>query len=230
MISTLFISGLLGSLGHCMGMCGPLVIMVGAQFGATTWARKLLLYLVYHSARIVTYFAMGFVAGMFGWFISMGHNFTKISGVLSLIFGAGVVLLGLRYLGLFSLSSLEGPSAWTGRMMKKALQHGGLSGLASLGALNGLLPCGLVYSALLVAAAMGTPIKAGMAMAAFGVGTLPALLVLGMGSGALSIRTRQTMSRVAGLLITLVGVQLIFRGAAGLGWLSHWMLGGVMIY
>ena len=230
MVSILFFSGLLGSLGHCLGMCGPLVLMVGAQFSGIAWTSVLPRYLLYHSARIVVYSLLGLLVGTFGLLIGMGARLTHIAGIISLIIGTGIILLGLRYLGWLPLGRLEGSSDLISGMMNKALRRGGLWGLASLGALNGLLPCGLVYSALLAAASTGSPVKAALAMAAFGAGTLPALLILGMGAGMLSVRARQVMSRAAGLLIMLVGVQLILRGAAGIGWVSHWKLGGVMIF
>jgi sulfite exporter TauE/SafE len=230
MISILFFTGLLGSLGHCLGMCGPLVLMVGAQFSGIAWTRVLPRYLLYHGARIVVYSLLGFLVGAFGLLIGMGARLTHIAGIISLIIGFGIILLGLRYLGWLPLGNLEGSSDLISRMMNKALRRGGLWGLVSLGTLNGLLPCGLVYSALLAAVTTGAPVKAAIAMAAFGIGTLPALLILGMGAGMLSARARQIMSRAAGLLIMLVGVQLILRGAAGLGWVSHLKLGRVMIF
>ena len=211
-------------------MCGPLVLMVGAQFRGSSWKGLLPRYLVYHGARIGGYFLLGAAAGMIGSFVGLGDRFGRLSGVLSLVLGAGIILLGMRYLGWLPLGSLESSSDWIGKGMKKALRHGGVVGLASLGALNGLLPCGLVYSALLAAATTGSYWRAGTAMAAFGAGTLPALLVLGIGAGGLGARARQMMARAAGLLIVLVGVQLILRGAAGLGWLAHWMPGGIMVY
>jgi sulfite exporter TauE/SafE len=230
MISVLFFSGLLGSLGHCLGMCGPLVLMIRSRFGGLTWTGVLPRYLLYHSARIAVYSLLGLLAGALGFLVGMGGGLNHLAGIISLAIGAGVILLGLRYLGWLPLGSLEGSSDWIGRMMNKALRRGGLWSLVSLGALNGLLPCGLVYSALLAATSTGTPLGAAAAMAAFGAGTLPALLVLGIGAGMLSSRARQVMSRVAGLLIILVGIQLILRGAAGLGWMGHWKPGGFMIF
>jgi sulfite exporter TauE/SafE len=100
----------------------------------------------------------------------------------------------------------------------------------ALGALNGLLPCGLVYSALLVAASTGSLLMGAAGMAVFGLGTLPALLVMGIGAGALSARVRQAFVRVAGVLIVVVGVQLVLRGLAGWGVLPHLHLGRVMLW
>jgi sulfite exporter TauE/SafE len=230
MISVLFFSGLLGSLGHCLGMCGPLVILVGSQFGAISWIGRLWRYLLYHAARILVYFSLGIAIGALGSLVGLSGNVNHLTGTISLILGVGIILFGLRYLGWLPLGRLEGSGAWIGRSMKKAVQRGGWMGIASLGVLNGLLPCGLVYSALLASAAMGNSLKAGAAMAAFGAGTLPALVVLGMGAQSISINLRQVMSRVAGLLIMIIGLQLVLRGAAGWGWLAHLKIGGVMIY
>lgn len=230
MISVLFISGLLGSLGHCLGMCGPLVIMVGTNFDDAIWIRTLPKYLFYHSFRISVYACLGALAGLLGSLAGIGDHISRLSGALSLLIGGGIILLGLGYLGWFPVGRLEGASARIGEMMKRALRRGGWTGLASLGALNGLLPCGLVYSALLAAAAAGTPIRGALAMVAFGAGTLPALLILGLGAKALSLRIRRVMVQFAGLLIVLIGLQLILRGAAGLGLVRHWMPGGITIF
>jgi sulfite exporter TauE/SafE len=64
----------------------------------------------------------------------------------------------------------------------------------------------------------------------FGISTIPALLVVGVGAGALSVHTRQTLARVSGLLILFVGLQLTLRGLAGLGLMSHQRLGGMMLW
>ena len=230
MVSVLFFSGLIGSLGHCLGMCGPLVLMVGAPFRVLNWTKVLPRYLVYHSARITVYAGLGVLAGTFGSLIEAGGRLSWLGGIFSMMLGVGIILLGLGYLGWLPLGRLEGSSAWIGGWMKQALKRGGWLGLASLGALNGLLPCGLVYSALLAAASSGSPAIGGIAMAAFGAGTIPALLILGLSAGVLNVQIRQIMLRVAGLLIILVGVQLILRGAAGLGWVSHWKPGGFMVF
>jgi sulfite exporter TauE/SafE len=230
MIVVLFITGLLGSLGHCLGMCGPLVLMVSSQFGEVAWTAILPRYLLYHAARIMVYAVLGAILGLFGSLIGLGGRLSLVGGVISWIIGVGVILLGLGYLSWLPLGRIEGSGAWVSRKMKQALHHGGLLGLASLGALNGLLPCGLVYSALLISLAAGSPLMSALSMAAFGAGTIPILVILGLGGGAISGRARKVMARVVGILILLVGVQLILRGSAGLGWISHVKFGDFMIF
>jgi sulfite exporter TauE/SafE len=93
-----------------------------------------------------------------------------------------------------------------------------------------LLPCGLVYSALLVTASSGGALPGALGMLLFGVGTIPALLVIGIGAGALNVRTRQVLAHSAGFLIILIGLQISLRGAAALGILPPLRLGGLVIW
>lgn len=230
MIAVLFLTGLLGSLGHCLGMCGPLVLMVGSQFAEVSWYTALPRYLLYHAARITVYAILGAILGFLGSILGLDGGFSLIGSAVSFIIGIGIILFGLGYLGWLPLGRFEGTGAWVSRKMKQAMKKGGFSGLISLGALNGLLPCGLVSSALLASIAAGSPFKSALSMAAFGAGTIPVLVVLGLGGGFISGHVRKVMSRIAGVLIILVGVQLILRGSAGLGWISHLKIGGFMIY
>jgi sulfite exporter TauE/SafE len=87
-----------------------------------------------------------------------------------------------------------------------------------------------VYSALLTASARGQPLASGLAMVVFGAGTVPALLVFGVGAGTLGVGVRRTFSRMAGFLIVVIGCQLILRGMAWLGLVPHLRLGGLMLW
>jgi sulfite exporter TauE/SafE len=225
----LLLSGLLGSVGHCLGMCGPLVMMMGTQFKAGGLP-GVPYHLLYHSTRIAVYALLGAVVGAIGSLLGLGSRLNSLAGVVSLILGLGVVLFGLAYLGWLPLGGLQGGGAWLSRAMGRALKRGGLGGVVLLGALNGLLPCGLVYSALLVAASTAGLFPAALGMILFGAGTIPALLVVGLGAGVLSARARQAMSRVAGVLIAVVGLQLMLRGGAALGLVPHLRLGALVIW
>ena len=144
--------------------------------------------------------------------------------------GLAVIAFGLGYLGWRPLGQLEGWGTWLNRAMGRALKQGGLRGVILLGALNGLLPCCLVYSALLAAAAGGGVIQGALAMAAFGLGTIPALVIIGLGAGALSARIREALTRIAGIVIVIVGLQLALRGAAALRLVPHLELGRIVIW
>jgi sulfite exporter TauE/SafE len=227
--AALLLSGLVGSMGHCLGMCGPLVMMVGLQFkgrGLAAFPRHLL----YHGARILTYALLGMVVGGIGSLLGLGSRLSTVAGVISLVLGLGVILFGLGYLGWLPLGRMEGAGACLSQAMSRALQRGGLWGTILLGTLNGLLPCGLVYSALLVASSTGGPLAGALGMLVFGVGTIPALLVVGVGAGTLSPRVRQALTRLAGVLIVVVGLQLALRGLAALDVVPHLRLKGLMIW
>lgn len=225
----LLLSGFLGSLGHCLGMCGPLVMMVGLQLksrGLTAFPH----FLLYHLARISIYMLLGAVVGGIGSLLGLGASLNQLAGGVSLVLGTGIILLGMSYLGWLSLGRMEGGGAWLNQAMSQALKRGGRWGVILMGALNGLLPCGLVYSALLVTASSGGVLPGALGMFIFGAGTIPALLVIGLGAGALNVRTRQVLARGAGFLIMLIGLQLSLRGAAALGIVPSLRLGGLVIW
>jgi sulfite exporter TauE/SafE len=225
----LLVSGLLGSVGHCLGMCGPLVMMVGVQLKRHERA-MLPSFLLYHMARVMIYALLGAIIGGIGSLLGLADGLGRLAGIVSLVLGFGVILFGVGYLGWLPLGRLEGSGAWLNRMMSRALRQGGFLGVLGMGALNGLLPCGLVYSALLVAASTGGPLPGAVGMIVFGLGTIPALLVAGVGAGALSVRARQAMGRVAGILIMVIGLQLGLRGLAALGVVPHLHIRGVVIW
>ncbi len=225
----MLVAGALGSLGHCAGMCGPLVLMVGARFprrGPAAVARHLL----YHAARIGIYLLLGALAGGLGSFLGVRLALMGASGWISLILGGAVILFGLAYLRWLPARWMGSVTPWLSRAMGHALRKRGWQGLALLGALNGLLPCGLVYSALFIAASSGSAGRGALGMALFGSATLPLLLGLGVGAGALGVDIRRRMMRVGGAFVVLVGLQLVLRGSAGLGIVSHQMVGRVMLW
>ena len=225
----LLISGLLGSLGHCVGMCGPLVIMAAVQSraaGGPVFAWQV----AYHLARTGVYVILGTTAGAVGSLLGLGGSLNDLAGGTSLLLGIGVILFALSYLGWLPLGPEARVGGWMSRGMSWALHRRGLAGVTVVGALNGLLPCGLVYSALLVAASLGGPVPAALGMMLFGIATAPALLLVGMGAGSLGAPLRQGMVRFAGLLVMGAGAQLSLRGLAALNVVSHLQMGGVMLW
>ncbi len=213
----LLLTGLAGSVGHCVGMCGPLVILAGARYPRKGIAATPL-HLVYHSGRILVYAALGTAAGALGSAAGKAAQAAEIPGVLSVIAGLAVVFAGLSYLGWlpFWKRSIH-TGGWWQRTMQKVMKTPGKTGVFLLGCLNGLLPCGLVYEALLIAAASARPLLAGLGMLIFGAATIPTLVVFGVGTQFLSVTIRQRMVWVGGVFVVLVGIDLVLRGAAGLG-------------
>ncbi len=272
-LGALFLAGLLGGLGHCLGMCGPLVALAGIRLreqraarelpaGATVAAgqegaaqgpgasacapavrsavqpaavRAIPRFLVgptlaYHGARIVVYGALGAVVGAAGSLLGLAGRVTALGAVVGIVLGVAVLGMGLGYAGLLPGIARERAGRWWGRTAGWALRRPGLSGAVLLGALNGLLPCGLVYGALLVAATTGRAATGALFMAVFGVATFPALALVQAGAGAFNPRRRQWLLRAAGVVVVLIGIQLCLRGLATLGVAPSVHLGGLMLW
>jgi len=221
-LGALALAGLIGSFGHCMGMCGPLVTMLGVTARRDGTRLPALAHLLYHASRIAVYGLLGLAAGAAGSLISLGGGLSTVAGLLSFVLGAAVVALGVSFL---MRTGWAGRALWGGnaltKAMSRAVRRGGTVGIAALGALNGLLPCGLVYSALLAAAAGGSAVRGGVAMIVFGAATIPVLIAVGLGASRLGARTRGVLTTLAGVLIIIVGVQLMLRGGAALGVVPH---------
>jgi uncharacterized protein len=218
----LVLTGLLGSLAHCTGMCGPLVLLVGARLGPedSSGGRRFALQLLYHTCRVCVYAALGLAAGTLGGLLTSATGLTAEAWV-SIGLGAAVVVAGAGYLGLRTFGRPLPAVPGLDRGLKAALARPGPAGVAALGCLNGVLPCGLVYSALLMAAGTGGPAPAAASMLLFGAATAPVLLVIGSFGQVVPLATRERMQTLAGAFILLVGVQLVLRGAAALGALPH---------
>lgn len=208
--------GFAGSL-HCAGMCGPLVLAI------PTASRPMLGRAVYHGGRLGTYTVLGAAFGLVG----------RSLAVAGLQRGVSIILGALLVLGAVTAWRWPGTTLmvrWMGRLkslFRGLLARRTLGSLFALGALNGLLPCGLVYVAATTAAATGGILSAMAYMAAFGVGTLPMLLGLTLAGRVVPAWRIARWRPFMPACITLVGVLLVLRGMSlGIPYLSP-VLGGV---
>lgn len=261
-LGALFLAGLLGGLGHCLGMCGPLVALAGIRLREQRTARTaagrdgavpgqdaaeqapvvpctagravphflVVPTLVYHGARIAVYAALGAVVGAAGSLLGLAGRVTTLGAVVGIVLGLAVLAMGLGYAGLLPGIARERGTRWWGRTAGWALRRPGPSGAALLGALNGLLPCGLVYGALLVSASTGSAAGGALCMVVFGVATFPALAIVQTGIGALNPTRRLWLMRAAGVVVLLIGIQLCLRGLATLEVVPSVHLGGLMLW
>jgi uncharacterized protein len=210
---TLALAGLaMGFLGsaHCVGMCGGIAGALSAVSpGAATHAVKRSL--AYNVGRMGSYSLMGALAGAFGASLAglAGPNGMLALRVLAALL---IVVAGLHLAGWSAASARierAGASVWRRIAPLARRAHSASSPLAALalGSLWGWLPCGLLYSALSVAAASGSGAEGALFMAAFGLGTLPALLSLGLfaGRGASLLRA-QSARAACGVLVMAFGV------------------------
>jgi hypothetical protein len=154
-------------------------------------------------------------------------------GGISVTLGLLLTFMGLSLLGVLPIRQWFEFARW-GRLVGSWLRRGLTSPHPAtpfaLGLVNGLLPCGAVYAAGLLAAASGDAVKGATTMLVFGLGTLPAMLAVGFSASWLSWRWRHALYRLAAMLVMVVGVQLLLRGLAISGHVPHAMVGGVMLW
>jgi sulfite exporter TauE/SafE len=212
--------GLAGS-GHCVAMCGPLVLLAnprrlshaGAPAGPPPSPGLLARHAaLYHSGRAMTYLGLGALAGL------AGDAMARLGLGRALAVVAGVALVVQALAATRTLASRFG-SIGVGPFVARALGRAGMwmrthrvQGPLVFGALNGLLPCGLLYAALTAAAGFGDLRDALAFMGAFAVGTTPLLAVVAMAGGSLGARVPTLIRRTAPVALAIVGVLLIARG------------------
>ncbi len=207
-------AGLLGS-PHCMGMCGGIVTAFALSMPSATATQKLKLTLLYHSGRLISYALLGLLAGGLGMAVLAPLHGTVWPRVL---LAAALLLTGLLLLGLPLLGSLERVGARLWQRMAPVRQrlfplHTAPRALAA-GLLWGFLPCGLVYGALLTAAASGAALSGAAVMVVFGLGTLPLLLLSGTAGQALGPQVRR-LRPVFGALLLVAGVWTLWMPVVG---------------
>jgi hypothetical protein len=234
-LALLFGTGAAMSLGHCIGMCGPLVSAFAlAQRDAGAPRLQLAApLLVYQAGRVAAYAAIGVAFGLVGAAATLAGGPRLLMGVLSAATGALMLLAGASLLGWLPLQRWfeAAPFARTvGDAVARSLRVRRWSSRFALGVANGFLPCGPVAAAAIAAAATGTAAKGALAMAAYGAGTVPALLVLGLGAGALSATTRTRLYRLGAALVLLLGAQLVLRALHAFGVVGPARLGSVVLW
>lgn len=230
----MFMLGLVSSL-HCVQMCGPIVLsysvalesLTGTPSGKT-FAPLLSNHLAYNVGRILTYSALGALAGAAGQSMSLLGRLSGMSHVLAIVAGISMIIVGIAMLGLIPAQVVGGrllriPSTFLQRAGRLVAAPGAGKRLV-LGLTLGFLPCGLIYAALLKAMATGSPASGAATMFAFGLGTTGALFALGMFSSAMRMRVNRWGSRMAAVGVTLMGIVLVWRGTMpGMLMMEHQM-------
>ncbi len=176
-----FLMGFIGST-HCIGMCGGIISTLSTNFSSAKQNSSFLILLFYNIGRITSYSFIGLLVGIFSsGLIGMlpdPHAFSmKISGFFFILLGLYIsqVVNSFKYL------ENAGQKLWAriepfGRKYLPARNN--LDAM-KLGLVWGWLPCGLVYSALVLAATQVTPLHSALTLFVFGLGTLPTLILIG---------------------------------------------------
>lgn len=205
--SIAFFIGLFGSV-HCIGMCGPLAFAV-PSFHNRWWlvvADKI----VYNSGRVITYSLLGLLIGFFGkqlWIAGLQQGVSLLSGLL-------VILAGISRLIKIRLGKngfIERLLSPINKLLNYALQHH--AGHLVVGLLNGLLPCGFVYLALVGAINTSSPIASAQFMFWFGIGTFPLMLLATVSAGFIKPVLRRRINNAVPYFMICLGVWFVLRGS-----------------
>ena len=215
-ILAVMLAAFLGSFGHCLGMCGGIVIAYSSAKIDKNWSKthEIIAHLLYSFGRITTYVTLGAVFGAVGG-VAMVNGYA--TGVLTIIAGIFMILAGLSLIGRVKfLTRLEhsfSGSNWYKSAFRYILRDKSLYSFYLLGLLNGLLPCGLVYFFAVEAASTGSPLWGAFVMFIFGISTIPALLGLGLFTSLFTKSDiRKVMINLASIVVVVYGLYTVYRG------------------
>lgn len=209
MLLSAIILGLMGSL-HCVGMCGPIAFMLPVD--RSDPLKKSLQISLYHLGRLLAYGIMGLLFGFLGkglYIFGMQQKLSIFMGILMIL----IVLLPTRTFNKYNLSRpLFKIISRIKAQLGKELQKKEADTFLTIGFLNGFLPCGLVYMALLAAIAMGTPWKGSLYMLLFGLGTVPLMTTAIYISSMLKGPVKKRVQQLIPVLLVVMGMLFIIRG------------------
>ncbi|MBP7677566.1 MAG: sulfite exporter TauE/SafE family protein [Thermoanaerobaculia bacterium] len=206
--------GLLGGFGHCVGMCSPFVLFVSRRYVAPEAGRAAALraQLWYTAGRVLTYALLGALAGALGGVVQLAGALLGLQRAASVVAGAVLALWAL-----VALSDLVPGLETGGSLFAKvaARLKGRVPGHPfAIGLFLGLLPCGLLYSAVIAAVARGGPLEGALALTLFGLGTAPALLGVSLADELLA-RHRAFVNRLSQLFLLAMGAWFLWTGLRG---------------
>ncbi|MBW4472275.1 MAG: sulfite exporter TauE/SafE family protein [Stenomitos rutilans HA7619-LM2] len=219
--------GLLGSFGHCVGMCGPLTAAFAlSQSGsqqAPTWQQRLWFHGLLNLGRITSYALVGAGIGALGSVLVAGGQLAGVGSGLrqGLSIATGLLLI---WMGLTQIN----PKLLPGIPLLHPILKGGLHERLSAGMMKlsshmhwwtpallgmtwGLIPCGFLYTAQVKAAETGNAWHGTATMLAFGLGTVPSMLGIGVSTALLSRNRRSQLFRMGGWVTLTIGLLTLLR-------------------
>ena len=215
-ILTIISIAFLGSFGHCIGMCGGIVmaystIKIEPQSSKVS---KTIAHLLYSFGRVFTYSILGALFGALGGVVLFSNN---ANGILLIVAGIAMVLAGLSLMGKIKFLTLIEHSFSSSTLyknsFKKVLNSKSNVSFFLLGMLNGLLPCGFVYFFAITAASTADPLYGALVMFIFGLSTIPAMFSVGfLASLATATSFRNMMMSLSSVAVLLYGVFTIYSG------------------
>jgi len=234
----ILLGGLLGS-AHCVGMCGGFAVMIGSE--ARSWRANLTRQCIYSGGRIFTYASLGAVVGYAG--LRLAEEMPRVvnaQGLFAVVAGLFLIVQGLFSAGVLARPkisfaglllkrrqpavagshgvTLGAPPATmipclSGGLLGSLLRTPGWQAAFLAGLLTGFLPCGLVYAYLALATSTNDPLSGLAIMVAFGLGTMPLMILTGAGMSLVTPSKRQFVLRLAAWCVVATGVIAVARGA-----------------
>jgi len=208
-----FTTGLLGGMGHCVGMCGPIVASYSFHGSSPADKRNvtqnIIPHLAYNAGRITTYAFIGAAMGLTGAFI---NNISEFRNIVTIAAGLMMILMGISITGVLGGTAwLEKHNSYILRIGRRLLHGKSLWRYYPLGLLLGFLPCGFSYAAFVAAAGTGSLLSGLTLMLLFGLGTLPSLLLFGFAASSISSRLRGVLYKAAGVIVIVMGILFIYK-------------------
>lgn len=207
--------------GHCIGMCGPIVISMSMNLKAKNrfWPQVL-----YHIGRVITYSLLGGIMGVTGSFVMVTSRIALIQKGVLVFAGILIILMGILmspWPAKFScFSNGSGMQTFFSKTFGWLVRLKSTPVYFPLGLVLGLLPCGPVYTVLIASARAGmdapdiyTGFAKGMTlMLAFGMGTIPALLLVGKLAGVRLFKQRQIIYKIGSIIMIGMGIYFVIKG------------------
>jgi sulfite exporter TauE/SafE len=208
-----FATGLFGAF-HCLGMCSGIA---GGFFVRPGSQPRFPPVLLFHAARILVYTTIGVSGAALGRILAQTGIIGKGQGVLMMAAGLLIVALGLGVLGIGpcgrkTAHRQQTPSIVRVRIPRAMVRVSHRQALFA-GLLNGLVPCSLVFSVTIKAVATSDPLRAGLLMLAFGLGTLPTMATVSLAGTFIGAGARGVLVQLAGLAVIALGLWTLYEGA-----------------
>lgn len=209
MLYTAIIFGLISSF-HCIGMCGPIAMML--PIDRKSEAKKISQLSVYHLGRLIAYALLGLLFGLLGkglFLAGMQQQLSITVGILMII----ITVVPEKTLANYNFSKpINKVISKVKSNLGSQFKNRSYKSFFTIGLLNGYLPCGMVYVALFGALAMPSIELSILYMLLFGLGTVPMMSMVVLITNLVSIPIRNTIQKVIPVLAVCIGVLFIIRG------------------
>lgn len=208
-LASVLVASLVGSV-HCAAMCGGFVAAYAGAEGGTRRA-GVLAHVAYNGGRLVTYLALGAIAGAVGQALDLAGRAVGIAHVAAVVAGGVLLASGIvslvprRQLMALGSGPRSGAGSLLGRVLVRFRAAPPAARAAVLGLSSTLLPCGWLYAFIAIAAATGSVVGGALSMGAFWLGTVPMLLGLGVSLETLGRRFARPFARLRPALVIGVG-------------------------